>query len=134
MKLEELIAVSGLPGLYRMAGNRPNGLIVEDLDTGKKKFVSMRKHQFSPLETIAVFTIQDSIPLTDVLMKMYQEREAIPPVSSKSDNSSLREYFEEVLPEHDETRVYPRDIKKILKWYDFLVSRDLLVKGSDEEE
>lgn len=135
MKLEELIAVSGLPGLYKMAGNRANGLIVEDLDSGKRKFVSMRKHQFSPLETIAVFTITDSIPLTEVLEKMHQQKEVSPPVPAKAANDDLRAYFQEVLPDHDPTRVYPKDIKKIIKWYEFLDSRELLGQPkSDEEE
>ena len=72
MSKKELIAISGVPGLYKMVGNRSNGLIVEDLDTGKRKFVSMRKHQFSPLETIAIFTYTDSIPLIEVITVQIQ--------------------------------------------------------------
>ena len=134
VKLEELIAVSGLPGLFKMAGNRANGLIVEDLDTGKRKFVSMRKHQFSPLETIAVFTITDSVPLLDVFQKMLAMKAEMPPVSHKSNTDTLRDYFESVVPEHDPTRVYPKDIQKIIKWFHFLDERNLLQQSSDEEE
>jgi hypothetical protein len=46
MNLENLVAVSGMSGIFRIAANRNNGLIVEDLITGKKKFASARKHQF----------------------------------------------------------------------------------------
>ncbi len=134
MKIQELIAVSGLPGLYKMAASRANGLIVEDLDTGKRKFVSMRKHQFSPLETIAVFTMTDSVALTEVLQKIHALREETPPVSHKSSNDELRGYFREVLPEHDEYRVFPKDIKKIIKWYNFLNDRNLFEQFTDEEE
>ncbi len=134
MKIQELIAVSGLPGLYKMAASRANGLIVEDLDTGKRKFVSMRKHQFSPLETIAVFTMTDSVALTEVLQKIHALREETPPVSHKSSNDELRSYFREVLPEHDEYRVFPKDIKKIIKWYNFLNDRNLFEQFTDEEE
>ena len=134
MKIQELIAVSGLPGLYKMAASRANGLIVEDLDTGKRKFVSMRKHQFSPLETIAVFTMTDSVALTEVLQKIHALREETPPISHKSSNDELRSYFREVLPEHDEYRVFPKDIKKIIKWYNFLNDRNLFEQFTDEEE
>ncbi len=135
MKLEELIAVSGLPGLYKMTGNRPNGLIVEDLDSGKRKFVSMRKHQFSPLETIAIFTTQDSVALVKVLREMHKQKTSVPPVSPKADSDSLRAYFSQIVPDHDTFRVYPKDIKKIIKWFEFLDARNVFDNlSSDEEE
>lgn len=134
IKLSELMSVSGLPGLFRMVGNRPNGLIAEDLDTGKRRFLPMRKHQFSPLETIAIFTEMDSVPLIDVLFKIDALKDDTPPIAPNSSNSELRDYFRKVLPEHDDSRVFPRDIKKIIKWYTFITERDLLHKESDEEE
>lgn len=134
MKLKELIAVSGLPGLFKMAGSRANGIIIEDLDTGKRKFVPSRKHQFSPLETISIFTMNDSESLLDVLRKMHVMKEDLPIVPAKSSNDELRSYFAQILPEHDSDRVFPRDIQKIIKWYDFLHTRQLLDKISDEEE
>lgn len=132
--LKELMAVSGLPGLYRMVGNRSNGLIAEDLDTGKRKFLPLRKHQFSPLETISVYTQTDATPLLDVLLKMDALSGDLTPPPPKSEPGILREYFEEILPEHDEMRVSPRDIQKIIKWYLFLKERELLQESSDEEE
>ena len=134
MSKDNLIAVSGLPGLFKMVGNRPNGLIVEDLDNGKRKFVSMRKHQFSPLETIAIFTYTDSTPLTEVLKKMYEQRESNPPVSPKAIGKDLRAYFRTIIPDHDEYRVFPKDIKKIIRWFEFLVERDMLEAAVSEEE
>jgi len=133
-KLKELMSVSGLPGLYRMVANKSNGLIAEDLDTGKRKFLSLRKHQFSPLETIAIFTHLDSVPLMDVLQKMRAIQADIPPIKPNSSNDELRAYFLKVLPDHDDSRVFPRDIKKIIKWFNFLQERNLLNDPSDEEE
>jgi hypothetical protein len=60
MELENFVVVTGLSGVYKMAANRSNGLIVEDLDSGKKRFVSARQHQFTPLESIAIYTLNDS--------------------------------------------------------------------------
>ncbi len=132
-KLKELMSVSGLPGLYRMVGNRQNGLIAEDLDTGKRKFLPVRKHQFSPLETIAVFTHMDSIPLMDVLRRIDEKSTEIPPINPNSSDEELRAYFLQIIPDHDDSRVFPRDIKKIIKWHSFLSERNLL-DLSDEEE
>jgi hypothetical protein len=134
MKLEEIIAISGMPGLYKMAGSRPNGIIIEDIDTGKRKFVPSRKHQFSPLETISIFTMTDTESLVDVLRKMHMLRDEVPVISPDASNDELRAYFLRILPEHDQNRVFYRDIKKMVKWYEFLADRNLLEVVSDEEE
>ena len=42
-------------------------------------------------------------------------------ISHKSTRDQLEEYFFEVLPDYDEDRVYPSDIKKVVQWYNLLV-------------
>ncbi len=137
MNLEELVAVSGLPGLYKMAANRSNGLIIEDLETGKRRFASARKHNFTPLASIGIFTDDgDSVPLKDVFRNMKDQIQDNPPVEPNSSREELFEYFDDVLPNYDKERVYPKDIKKIISWFDFLQAHgwtgDEL--GSEEEE
>ena len=136
MELENYVVVSGMSGIYKMAANRDNGLIVEDMDTGKRKFVSARKHQFTPLESIAIFTITDSVELKKVFQKMLDLMATTAPVSPKSSSKEILEYFTAVLPEFDRDRVHVSDIKKVIKWFNFLNERKLLetVKSSDEEE
>lgn len=127
MNLKELVAVSGMPGIYKMAGNRNNGLILEDLDTGKRKFAPSRKHQFTPLESIAIFTDnEDSIELAKVFQNMMDQLEDNPPIPMNSSSDALREYFTDVLPNHDRDKVHISDIKKLLKWFAFLQERNLL--------
>jgi len=41
MSLEKLVVVGGISGVHRVAANRSNGLIIEDLDTGKKRFAHL---------------------------------------------------------------------------------------------
>lgn len=55
-------------------------------------------------------------------------------ISHKEDNVTLAAYFKEVLPDYDEERVYPSDIKKILNWYNTLQAKGLLVEESAEIE
>ena len=139
MNLEKLIAVSGLPGLYRMAANRNNGLILEDLTTGKKKFASARKHQFTPLESIAIFTDDgDSTELKNVFQSMLSKQDSLPVAKANAGPDELHEYFSTILPNYDRDRVYTSDIKKVIKWFTFLKDRELLNTSeeatSDEEE
>jgi len=137
MNLKDLIAVSGMPGIYRMAANRDNGMIIEDLDSGKRRFASTRKYQFTPLESISIYTIDEdeAAELKTIFRNMLSQITENPPVSLSSQPDELRAYFTDILPVHDPDRVHIRDIKKMIKWFVFLNERDLLsLDTSDEEE
>lgn len=134
MNLDNLIAVSGLPGLFRMAANRNNGLIVEDLDSGKRRFVSARKHQFTPLGSIAIFTDDgDSVELANVFRNMRDQFEDRPPVDPAVKSDELFDYFTDILPNYDPDRVYPGDVKKVIKWFNSLKENGLLTETDEEE-
>ena len=47
-------------------------------------------------------------------------------VSAKADGATLEAYFAEVLPAYDRDRVYTSDIKKVIQWYNLLLSKNLL--------
>lgn len=135
MNLDQLVAVSGMQGIYRIAANRNNGLIVEDLSTGKKRFASARKHQFTPLESIAIFTDDgDSIELKYVFRNMLQQLEDNPPVDPNAQPDDLHEYFAEVLPTYDRDRVFTGDIKKIIKWFNYLNEQGILKTEEDDQD
>ncbi len=135
MTLENLVAVSGLPGIYRIAANRDNGLIIEDLNDGKRRFASARKHQFTPLESIGIYTDDgESMELAKVFRNMLQQLEDNPPVSPNAKPEALHEYLADVLPTYDRDRVFTGDIKKLIKWFTFLNEKGLLVESNEEEE
>jgi hypothetical protein len=134
MNLDNYIAISGMPGLYNMVSSRNNGLLVSDIDSGKTKFVSIRKHQFTPLATVAIYTLDDATELKLIFKSMLERYETLPPVSVKASSDEIREYFDQVLPDYDEDRVQVSDIKKVIKWFNFLHERNLLEFSSDEEE
>lgn len=135
MNLEKLVAVSGRPGIYKMAANRPNGLIIEDLDTGKKFFAPSRRHQFTPLESISIYTETEeaTVELKTVFISMLAQLEATPPVATKSSSTDIKNYFEIILPEYDRDKVLVSDIKKLIKWFNYLNERTLLVLPTAEE-
>ncbi len=136
MDLTSIVSVSGLSGLYEMVGNKPSGLVVKHLETGKTRFASARKHNFSPLASISIFTITDTVEVIDVLYKMKENEEKLPPPETKSDPDDLRDYMYKIVEDHDEDRVYVSDIKKLIKWYNFLNDLNLLDNkdASAEEE
>ncbi|MCO5247561.1 MAG: DUF5606 domain-containing protein [Chitinophagales bacterium] len=122
MKYSEIVSITGVAGLKRIIGQRSNGLIVSDLDGNNKRFLSSRRYLFSPLESIAIYTINDSVPLLDILLKMKEEE----PVDVKSDEKTLRGYMSSVLPDYDEDKVHLTDIKKLIKWFYILQEHDLI--------
>lgn len=118
MNLKGLLAVSGKPGLYRVVGNRPSGLVVEPITGGKKEFASSRQHQFTPLESIAIYTDDgDSVALSKVFSRITEQIDDNPLPSVKASKEELREFLLDVLPTHDQHRVYISDIKKLIRWY-----------------
>lgn len=132
MKLTDIVSVSGMTGLYKMIASRDNGIIVEDFDTGKRTFASVRKHQFTPLETVGIYTYKDVMDLGDVFTAMRTDEGEIPDIGAPG--AELHKYFRTVVKEYDEDRVYLGDIKKVIKWYAFLKERNLFDRAGEEEE
>ncbi len=134
MKIDDLVAVSGLSGLYKVVATRNNGMIIEDIDTHKSQFASVRKHQFTPLATIAIYTDMDAMEISEVFDTMMKMESELPVPDVKSKSNLLFEYFAKVLPDYDRDRVLVSDVKKVIKWYKFLRQRDLFPFETDKDE
>ncbi len=135
MNIEDFVAVSAMPGIYKMVANRGNGLIVEDIDTKKRKFAPARKHQFTPLASIGIYADieEDTVELKEVFRSMLEKIEEFPLVAANSKPEIVTAYFDNVLPEWDRDRVYLNDIKKVIKWFTFLNERNLLTLDTADE-
>ncbi|MGB1248008.1 MAG: DUF5606 domain-containing protein [Chitinophagales bacterium] len=134
MDIKEILAVSGMPGLYKMLANRDNGLIVCALGDTQKKFAPARKHMFTPLENITIYTEDDGIELVKVFQKMKTDASSNPVIAPNSKGPELRNYFEKIVPNHDTDRVYTSDIKKIIKWFNVLDEQGLVVLEEPKKE
>ncbi len=116
MNLRGLISVTGRPGLYRLIGQNKNGFVIETLDAQQiKSIVSLSTTKMATLEDITVFGQEDELRLIDIFNAMKDYEGEIP--EAKADGTILREFFTKIAPEHDESRVYTSDIKKIISWY-----------------
>lgn len=134
MEFREIIAVTGIAGLKKIVANRNDGLILCELNGDNKKFYSNRLHMFSPLENIAIYTDEDTVPLLDVLLEMKNQESSNPPVDANASNDQLRAYLATILPNFDRTRVNISDIKKLIKWYQILAPLDLIKKPETTEQ
>ena len=137
MSLEKIIAVTGKPGLYEIIAQSKGGIIVESL-IDKKRFPISAMHNVSVLENIAIYTYEDEMPLKLIFKTMFEKEEGKECISHKESNKVLTEYFLAILPNYDDERVYPSNIKKVLNWYNLLVNYKFdfstIEEDTDEEE
>ena len=125
MNLDKILAISGKPGLYVLKVQTRTGFVAESLLDGKKITVNL-KSNVSLLSEISIYTYEGEKPLTEVMQKIAVKENKGQAISHKEDNATLSAYFKEILPEYDEERVYPSDIKKVLNWYNTLQAKGLV--------
>lgn len=117
VQIDQIIAVGSKVGLFKLVASRSNGLILEDLLTHKTNFFSSRTFQFSPLESIGIYTLSDNIPLKDVYTRFLEKESELTPPDETATSAEYKTYFETILPEYDRYRVHLKDMQKCLKWY-----------------
>ena len=133
--LKEILAVSGKPGLYKLISKGNNLLIIESL-ADKKRIPAYSRDKVISLNDVSIYTDEDDVPIRKILNAV-KEKEGGTNISidlSKANPDELRSYMAEVLPNFDRERVYPNDIKKLLKWYDILIANDITDFSEKEEE
>ena len=135
MQYREIVAVTGLTGLYQLLTTKSDGAIVRNVADKSTKFISARQHNVTPLESIEVYTTGANVRLHEVFMKMMDQEATKPLADAKTaDNNTIKGYFKSIFPEFDEDRVYVSDMKKMLRWYELLKINDLLHPEAPETE
>lgn len=131
--LQTILSVSGKPGLYHLLSQGKNTLIVESLQT-KQRLPILPKDKVVSLGDISMFTIEEDVPLSEVLTRVQEHQAGVPFAEELlKDGDALRETFGEILPSYDRERVYTSDIKKLFSWYNILLAAGI-TSYSDEEE
>ena len=120
MEFKDILAISGMPGLYKYVAQSTHGIIVESLGDGKRMNASATS-RVSALSEISMFTEGDDIALAEVFTRMYAHTGGKEAISHKESPEKLKAYFAEVLPDYDRDRVHVSDIKKALSWFNILV-------------
>jgi hypothetical protein len=139
MELDKILSFAKKPGLYKLIAQSRGGFIAESLLDQKRISVSITSN-VSLLSEIAIYTLAEELPLKEVFLKVFEkENGGQASTSPKASKDDLEAYFFSVLPDYDEDRVYPSDIKKIISWYNLLHQHKLLdfkteASSTEEEE
>lgn len=140
--LKTILSISGKPGLYKLISRAKNMLIVEAIDANKKRMPVYGSDKVISLADIAMYTNETEVPLQEVLAKLKEKEQGVTATIDikKASQNELRAYLEEVLPDYDRDRVYVNDIKKLVSWYNILISNGITdfavtaVEENKEEE
>lgn len=122
MTLSDIASVSGKGGLFKIWKPGKSGVILESMDATKTKLVIGTTQRMSVLSEISIYTTtkEGTVPLREVLKTMNGKFGNDLGISSEAGTAELRKFMKSFLPEFDEDRVYPSDIKKLIKWYSIL--------------
>ena len=134
MNLSEIVSITNMPGLWQIVKKRTDGMIVKSLLDDKTTFVSQRQNMFTPLENITMYTNDEPLELKAILLQMKKVSKTNPPAEVKADGATLRAYFEKIVPNYDQERVYTSDIVKLIKWYHLLNGKNLIVEDEPVAE
>ena len=133
--LKMILTVAGKPGLYKLVSSGRNMLIVETIDATKKRMPVHGTDKVVSLGDIAMYTDDEEVPLWQVLdnVKTKCEGLACGIDYKKASNEELADFFAEVLPNYDRDRVYMSHVRKLIQWYNILVTAGLTDFVPEEE-
>ncbi len=134
MDLSKILSIAGKPGLYKLAGEAKNNLVVESLTDGKR-MPAFAHERISSLQEISIYTTGEDLPLHDALKMVYEMTGGQPVENPKKMSSArLKELFKQAIPDYDEDSVYVSDMKKVFTWYNLLLEKGMLDFSEEEEE
>lgn len=132
---ETILSIAGKPGLYKLVSRGKANLIVESLDETKKRMPAFATDRITSLSDVSIYSETEDVPLMDVFAAILEKESG--KTSSiayrKIESKELRKYFAEIMPEFDRERVRDHDIRKLLSWYDILVSNGMTDFKEEEE-
>lgn len=135
MKLKDILAISGQPGLFKYIAQASNGIIVESLADGKRSN-ARGSTKVSSLAEISLYTDEGELSLSELLTKMFEKTGGKETISRNADPAEMKSLMAELVPDYDRDRVHVSDMKKIVSWYNILVAAgmtDFTVEDPEEE-
>lgn len=132
---QNILAISGKPGLYLLVARGNGTIIVESIDNTKKRFSVGLRDRVTSLNDVSIYTDEEDVKLMDVFeaMKQHEDGKPVDMDVKKASKDQLAAYVGEVLPNFDRERVYPNDMKKLILWYNILVQNGLTDFATPEE-
>ncbi|MEZ7900743.1 MAG: hypothetical protein ACI8RY_000400 [Urechidicola sp.] len=132
MNIDGIISISGKPGLFKVVSQATNRIIIEDIETNKRR-PAFGTSKVISLADITIFGHAEDLNLGEVFQKIYDKEEGKASKPHNTESQELRDYFETVWEDYNDEEVKDHDIKKIFQWYNLLIKHNLLVVKSEEE-
>lgn len=133
MKISEILAIAGKPGLYKVIASSNKNLVVESMVDGKRTSVP-GSAKVSSLGDITMYTFKDDIPLRSILNNMHKKtngNEA--PGHNSSSSQEIKDFIDNAVADLDHDRIYNSDLKKLVQWYNILLTKGAFPLEADEE-
>jgi hypothetical protein len=107
------------------------------MDEKKSKLVVGANQRVSILGEISMYTMTEegATPLEEVMKKIEKEFQGDLGLDATADADELNAFLKHVLPDYDDTKVYPSDIKKLVSWYKIIREHasEVLEEQAEEE-
>lgn len=132
MIIQEIIAIAGKPGLFRILTTGRNSLVVESMTDGKRMSIAATS-RVSSLGDITMYTTGEDIHLRDVLHRIHDHTGGKEGISHKATPAEIREFVDGIVPELDHDRVYNSDLKKLIQWFNTLAQHNAFPLESQHE-
>ena len=131
-----ILAISGKSGLYVMVSRGRSTIIVETLDEQKKRFAVGLHDKITSLNDVSMYTDGDDTPLLTVFnnIKTMQDGKPVDLDPKKASKEQLEDFMAKALPDYDRDRVYHNDIRKLITWYNILVTNGITDFDLPEEQ
>ncbi|MDO4949676.1 MAG: DUF5606 domain-containing protein [Bacteroidales bacterium] len=122
--IKKILSISGRPGLYKLISQGKNMLILETIDSAKKRMPVHTREKLISLGDIAMYTDEEEKPLAEILESIKQKENGnVTALNHKTaTNDELAEFMAAVLPNYDRDRVHHSDIRKLIAWYNILIT------------
>jgi hypothetical protein len=133
MKISDVLAISGKPGLFKILASSPKNLVVESMLDGKRSSIpgSLR---VSSLSDITMYTINEDVPLREIIKSMYDKNKGKAAISHNSSPQEVKDFVDSVVDDLDHDRVYASDLRKLVQWYNLLISQKALPFEEEKEK
>jgi hypothetical protein len=133
MKISDVLAISGKPGLFKILASSPKNLVVESMIDGKRSSIpgSLR---VSSLSDITMYTTDEDVQLREILKSMFDKNKGKPALSHNSAPQEVKDFIDSVVNDLDHGRVYASDLRKLVQWYNLLISQKALPFEEEEEK
>ena len=133
MNISEILAIAGKRGLYKVIASSNKNLVVESMLDGKRTSVP-GSARVSSLGDITMYTFKEDVPLRDILNNMHKKtngNEA--PGHNSSSSQEIKDFVDSAVADLDHDRIYNSDLKKLVQWYNILLTKDAFPLEADEE-